>query len=155
MYKKEIKKTLLKFREDIDTKMNSKDLNNMLINEFPELNKEIMDEISWQEGLYTGSHVVYEDVLIPYFKKCIDNKNEDGIIKLLNFLEKLLEYDEEYSSEVVTLSVLESLYFRYPDCELLNKNYGTNCKKVLKEIDDFYTEAKKDIIGKNNKNLFD
>lgn len=139
----ELKKTLLRCREYIDAKMNSKDLNNMLINEFPELNKEIMDEISWQEGLYTGSHVVYGDVLVPYLRKCIDSQNEIKVIQILNFLEKILKYNEKYSGEVITLSVLEALYFEYPDCELLNKNYGENCRKELKALDVFYTNASK------------
>lgn len=139
----ELKKTLLRCREYIDAKTNSKDLNNMLINEFPELNKEIMDEISWQDGLYTGSHVVYGDVLVPYLRKCIDNQNEIKVIQILNFLENVLQYNEKYSGEVVTLSVLEALYFEYPNCELLNKNYGTNCRKELKALDIFYTNASK------------
>lgn len=115
----------------------------MLIKEFPELNKEVMDEVSWQEGIETGSHVVYGDVLTPFLKICIENQNKSKVVQILNFLEKILGYGEKYSDEVVAFSVLEALYFEYPDCELLNKNYGAKCKKVLKEIDAFYTKLEK------------
>ncbi len=121
--------------------IDSKDLNSLLIKEFPELNKEFMDEVNWQEGIETGSHVVYGDVLTPFLKRCIENQNEAKVVQILNFLEKILKYEEKYSDEVVAFSVLEALYFEYPNCELLNKNYGEKCKKVLKEIDDFYTKT--------------
>lgn len=123
--------------------MNSKDLNNMLIDEFPELNEAIMDEISWQEGLDTGSHVVYGDILTPYLKICIENGNEIKVIQILNFLEKILQYNEKYSSEVVAFSVLEALYFEYRECELLNRNYGLNCRKELNALGIFYTKLEK------------
>ena len=55
--------------------MDIKQLNQLLISKFPELEKEYHEEVDWQEGDETGSHVVYGDVLTPYIEKIIIQQN--------------------------------------------------------------------------------
>ena len=51
--------------------MNSIELNKLLIEKFPNLIDDYCDEVGWQEGDETGSHIVYGDVFTPYIVKCI------------------------------------------------------------------------------------
>ena len=47
------------------------ELNKLFISKFPNLKEKCNDEVSWQEGDNTGSHVVFGDVLVPYLLNCI------------------------------------------------------------------------------------
>ena len=57
--------------------MTNKELNQFLIASFPELKHAYNEEVSWQEGDDTGSHVVFGDVFTPYLEKLIETKNEE------------------------------------------------------------------------------
>ncbi len=91
--------------------MISKELNFKLISSFPELKNEYKDEVSWQEGDDTGSHTIYGDVLVPYIRKAIQEKNSLILVKVFDFLESLLLCKDEYAMEVVYFSVIESLIY--------------------------------------------
>lgn len=54
--------------------MTSKELNLKLIEALPEIKDVYNEEISWQEGDETGSHVVYADVFVPLIKEQIEIK---------------------------------------------------------------------------------
>ena len=45
---------------------NTKELNTMLLEAFPELKERFEDETSWDDGIETGSYVVYEDIFMPH-----------------------------------------------------------------------------------------
>ena len=91
--------------------MISKELNLKLIKTIPEISKTYFKETSWQDGDETGSHIVYEDVFVPFAKKQIASKNNKTIKRIFDFIEELLDMNDEYVTEVVQLSVLESLIF--------------------------------------------
>jgi len=91
--------------------MKSSELNKMLIEYLPELYSKYLDEVSWQEGDDTGSHIVYGDVLTPHLIECILQKETKEIIKIYAFLESVLSLEDEYSDEVIAFSVLESIVY--------------------------------------------
>lgn len=91
--------------------MTSKELNLKLIEAFPEIKNVYLEETAWQEGDKTGSHVVYEDVFVPFIKMQINNKNKTLLAEIFEYIEKLLELDDKYANEVISLSVIESLLF--------------------------------------------
>ena len=91
--------------------MTSKELNLKLIESFPEIKNTYLEETSWQDGDETGSHVVYEDIFMPFLKKQIIDNNEKMLVILFDYIEGLLELNDEYADEVVALSVIESLLF--------------------------------------------
>lgn len=101
--------------------MDKKQLNRLLIDRFPELEKKYHDEVDWQEGDETGSHVVYGDVFAPYIEKNIVQQNNTEIQKAFAFIEEVLARSEKYSDEVIMFSVLERL--------LADKNQLQSCKK--------------------------
>lgn len=122
--------------------MNSFKLNKMLVSEFPNLKDLYKKEVEWQEGDNTGSHIVYGDVLTPYLRSCIKNKNINEIKKISNFLENLLSINDIYSNEVITFSVLESIL----DLICLDNDiitfFGKNSKKIIFELKDYHENNK-------------
>lgn len=114
--------------------MDSKKLNMMLIESFPNLIEKYKEEVEWQEGDNTGSHTVYGDVLTPYLIECIELENESEVIKILKFIEQILKFNIKYSDEVIAFSILERIEHEYKDSALLNSNYGELSKKVIEEI---------------------
>lgn len=91
--------------------MDCKDLNILLVKAFPELKKQIDEEIEWQDGLETGSHVVYGDILSPYIRKLKDENNFSELKKTFNFIESLCNLGDSYCEEVIVQSVLEGLIY--------------------------------------------
>lgn len=121
--------------------MDSKKLNKMLIEKFPNLINKYKEDVEWQEGDDTGSHVVYGDVLAPYLIACIKQNNQSEVIKILSFLEQILKLNNKYSNEVIAFSVLERIEYEYRDSVLLNNNYGELSKKVIQGIRKFNSLA--------------
>ena len=114
--------------------MLSLELNKKFVNKFPSLQEKYLEEVSWQEGDGTGSHVVYGDVLTPYLKECIMNENKHEIQIIFNFLEELLELNDEYVDNVIFCSVIESIEYLFKERPYLISYLGGRCKKALSDI---------------------
>ena len=89
--------------------MTSEELNLKLRSSIPEITESYQEETSWQDGDKTGSHIIYADVFVPYIKEQILQNNEENLTKIFNFIECLLDLQDEYVDEVIALSVIESL----------------------------------------------
>ena len=114
--------------------MLSSELNKMLVSKFPNLQEKYLEEVSWQEGDDTGSHVVYGDVLTPYLKECITNENRQEFQAIFDFLEHLLRLDDEYADNIVFCSVLESIAYLVKEKPSFISSLGEKCKKALSEV---------------------
>jgi hypothetical protein len=55
--------------------MTSKELNLFLLRLLPEIKDSYIEEVSWQDGHDTGSHVVFEDVLFSCFTTNMPRKS--------------------------------------------------------------------------------
>lgn len=91
--------------------MTSRELNLNLVKCFPEIKDVYLQETSWQDSDETGSHVVYADVFVPFIKEQIAENNKALLVRIFEYIEQLLTLSDEYTNEVVALSVLESLLF--------------------------------------------
>ena len=115
--------------------MNSKELNLKLINYIPEIKDLYKEETSWQDGDNTGSHIIYADVFVPFIKEMIIAENIQQIIKAFDYIEILLNLDDEYVNEVIALSVLETLVF---DNDIQSASFlkyaGTKTLELFKQI---------------------
>ena len=115
--------------------LNAKYLNQLLIAKFPNLQKKYHDEISWQDGESTGSHIIYGDVLTPYLIERIERDDLEEIKEIFGFLEDVLLLGDKYSDEVIAFSVVESVF------HLLSKNshlqilLGSNTRVILEELE--------------------
>ncbi len=115
--------------------MTSIELNLKLVESFPEIKDAYLEETSWQDNDETGSHIVYADVFVPFIKKQIANNNNHTLAKAFQYVEELLRLNDSYATEVVALSVLESLLF---DEDVKNATFiqisKENTLQVIKEI---------------------
>lgn len=114
--------------------MKSCELNRLLIEKFPNLIQEYRDEVDWQEGDETGSHTVYGDVFTPYIVKCIENKKDADLIVIFEYLELVLIKQDEYASEVIALSVLESIQYLLEEKSKYKDMMGNETKKVFEKL---------------------
>ena len=114
--------------------MKSKELNLLLVENFPSLYEKYIEEVSWQEGNDTGSHIVYGDVFTPYLIQCIEDNKQDDIISMFNYIEMLLELGDSYTDEVVAFSIIESIEYLVKEKVQLIKLLGEKSKKILNEF---------------------
>lgn len=75
--------------------MDAKQLNRRLVNRFHELEEKYHEEVDWQEGDETGSHVVYGDVFASYIEKVIVEKKYVELKKIFIFIEDILLENEK------------------------------------------------------------
>lgn len=111
--------------------MNHSTLNRMLLARFPDLATLYAEEVAWQEGDDTGSHVVYSDVFTPYCEKCILTGDRSATEKALAFIEEILTLKDAYASEVICLSVIESLSHLFGERPHLIASMGVQSRLEL------------------------
>lgn len=119
--------------------MNSKQMNQRLVNSFPELETKYYEEVNWQEGDETGSHVVYGDVFAPYIEQMVIQQNNMELLNIFDFIENILAENDEYFEEVIMFSVLERLM---SDKEIFNKcklYFGKRTEVLSEKIAKGYT----------------
>jgi hypothetical protein len=110
--------------------MTSKELNRLLIKSIPEIEKNFIEETSWQEGIDTGSHIIFGDVLKPFLISSITKNDTEMLLKIANMLEEILEYNDEYSENVIAISLFEGLSFEC-DVEIFGKLLKKKTKKLF------------------------
>lgn len=111
--------------------MGAKELNKKLLETFPQLRKSFDNVTSWQEGIETGSIIVFEDVYFRYLKRYLNNEN---ISKTnFEFIKSLLNSNDDYAINVVTIAIIENLVATTKR-ELYEKYFDANMKKIANEI---------------------
>ena len=95
--------------------MTSKELNEKLLQAIPELKVSFNDFTSWQEGIETGSHTIFENIVVPFSIDIIENEKDDVIGRLFKLVEEMIVSKDEYAQEVVQLSFLEPLKAEHGD----------------------------------------
>ena len=111
--------------------MTSKELNENLLLNFPELKEKFEDETSWQEGFDTGSFVVFEDVFMPFVKDSKKN-NKDIINRIFDYIEKLSLNNDEYAQNVLYVAILENIA-SFEDEQKYTKYFKNNTLKIFNE----------------------
>ena len=90
-------------------KYDSKKYNELLLKKFPSLKDEFDKYVSWQDGINTGSTLVYEDVFVPHIIKQLVNDNTEELGKISSLIEDLITSDDEYAVNIAYVAILESL----------------------------------------------
>jgi len=112
--------------------MTSKELNLFLLRLLPGIKDSYIEEVSWQDGHDTGSHVVFEDVLCPYIIRNAENEQE--LKHCFSTIETILLLHDEYAEEVILLSVLDDLLTE-PEVIAKSLNYmGSETRRLLQEL---------------------
>ncbi|MCQ2796729.1 MAG: hypothetical protein MJ213_05495 [Bacilli bacterium] len=89
--------------------MSPKELNTKLLEKFPELNDKFNEQTSWQEGISTGSIVVFEDVFMPFIINAVEKNLTDSIKNIFEFVEELISSNDEYAKNVVEVAIIENI----------------------------------------------
>lgn len=89
--------------------MNSLELNTLLLKRIPLIKDAFERETSWQEGLETGSTVVFEDIFMPYIIYCVENNINDEISRCFNFVEECVCSRDDYQRNVIEISIIENI----------------------------------------------
>lgn len=89
--------------------MDSKGLNSLLLEKFPELKTRFNEETEWQEGIETGSFIVFEDVFMPFLEANVEMNNTDMIERIYLFIEALCDINDEYVQNILYVAILENI----------------------------------------------
>lgn len=92
-----------------------KELNEKLLLNVPEFRTVFDDYVKDQDGIETGSHIIFEDAVVPFIVELIENENDDVLQKLFKLFEEMANSSDEYEQEVLQLSILEPLKNNYDD----------------------------------------
>lgn len=112
--------------------MTSKELNLFLLRILPGIKESYLEEVSWQDGHDTGSHIVFEDVLCPYIIR--NTENEQELKHCFSALETILLLHDEYADEVILLSVLDDLLSEPEVITKSLKYMGSETRRLLQEL---------------------
>ncbi|MCL2529649.1 MAG: hypothetical protein FWE41_04885 [Coriobacteriia bacterium] len=120
--------------------MKERELNRKLIATFPEMEQAYYEHTEWQEGDDTGSHVVYGDVLVPTMLTLIKGDCYPQAQKYFDYLEALLEESDEYSTNVVAVSVIESIVTDEVDSKKVKSLLGEKTLAIWEEFEEWISE---------------
>ncbi len=109
--------------------MSPKELNTMLLNNIPELKNKFNEETIWQDGLETGSFIVFEDVFMPFLEVSVELNNESMIEKCYSFIELLTNIKDEYVQNILFVAILGNIS-SYVNKDMFVKYLKPNSKKI-------------------------
>jgi len=110
--------------------MKSRELNYRFIAALPSLKQAYGEQTEWQEGDDTGSHDVYEDVLVPAILVLLKGNNFKAAKRYFDFCEDTLMLEDDYATEVIATSVLESIYFDEVEKAEVEELLGERCLAI-------------------------
>lgn len=113
--------------------MTSKELNSKLLKEFPELKNKFAEYTSWQDGIDTGSHLIYEDLFVPYIVNEETITNSMMVQKCFEYIESIFDLNDTYAENVIVVSVLEPLKYNFSNLKF-DKYMFSRTKKTFDEI---------------------
>ena len=86
---------------------NTKELNTMLLEAFPELKERFENETSWDDGIETGSYIVYEDIFMPYVVQAFVDNDQESINRVMQFVERLASSDDVDVKNLIGISIID------------------------------------------------
>jgi len=115
--------------------MEPRKLNEILLRKFPELNDKFNEITSWQDGIDTGSFIVFEDVFMPFLEINVDNNNVNMIERIYSFIEELANSNDDYIRNILYVAILENIssfaktekyikYLKNKSLKIFNENYA-------------------------------
>ncbi|WP_322152338.1 hypothetical protein [Paratractidigestivibacter sp.] len=95
--------------------MRERQLNNLMLEAFPELTQAFDEYTSWQDGPDTGRFLTYEDLLLPLARKALGEGDDETTKRVAAFVEGLLGLGDDYAENVATVALLEGLKASHGD----------------------------------------
>lgn len=120
--------------------MKPRELNEMLLKAFPEIEDRFKEETSWQDGLDTGSTVVFEDVFMHFAFDAAVSGDNDFIDRAGEFLKLCMSLNDSYVTNTILVAVLENIESHI---------YDPGCMDMMKRIIRKMSLMKARCIGKD------
>lgn len=96
---------------------NTKELNTMLLETFPELKEKFEDETSWDDGIETGSYVVYEDIFMPFVVQAFVGDDQESINRIMLFVERLASIDDTDIKNLIGITIIDNVrMYDFEEC---------------------------------------
>ncbi|HAJ64268.1 MAG TPA: hypothetical protein DCP31_37725 [Cyanobacteria bacterium UBA8543] len=120
-----------------DIKLNN--LGDKLVEAIPELQPQYLAELEWWGEDKPGVHIIFGDILNPYLISIINTDyQQESLIRIFDFLEKLANHENKQIQEVVALTVCERLGDE-PEILLKARQYmGRKTLEMSHEIERFW-----------------
>lgn len=107
-------------------------MNKLLLAKFPELKSEFEKEASWNDGIETGSYLVYEDVFMPFIIRSFMDKDEHKIERIMNFVEDLASSNDFEERNLIGVTVIDNIRMYDVEQQFVSL-LGPNSKKIYYE----------------------
>ncbi|MBQ9046678.1 MAG: hypothetical protein IJ120_02150 [Solobacterium sp.] len=107
-------------------------MNRLLLENFPELQDDFEKETSWNEGIETGSYVVYEDVFMPFIIRSFVDKDKNKIDRIMKFVEELSSSDDFEIRNLIGVTVIDNIRMYDIEKEFVPL-MGSNTTKLYNE----------------------
>ncbi|MCF0113517.1 MAG: hypothetical protein HUJ60_06030 [Bacilli bacterium] len=115
--------------------MSEKELNRKLLLKIPEFTPYFQKYVEDQDGLETGSHIVFEDALVPFVIDSIEKEKDDVLKKAFDFFEEMAGSQDEYEQEVLQLSLLEPLKINYDAIYDFSQLMGRDTFEIYRKLE--------------------
>ncbi|MCQ4637792.1 hypothetical protein NE619_13740 [Anaerovorax odorimutans] len=112
-------------------KKNCKAYNSLLLKTFPELIKAFHKEPLIDCGLETGPYIVYGCLLEPFIERNIQLGKTERVKKIFDFIENLLNSNDQYIEEAIELGVLNDMKAASFNVELCKPFMGKKTKQLM------------------------
>lgn len=119
--------------------INLSNLGDKLVEAVPELQPQYLAELEWWDEDKPGIHIIFGDILNPYLISLIkSDSQQETLIRIFDFLEKLANHKNEQIQEVVAVTVCERLGDE-PELLLKARQYmGSKTQEMSYEIEKFW-----------------
>lgn len=123
----------------------------MLLKAFPEIEDSFKEETSWQDGLDTGSTVVFEDVFMHFVFDAAVSGDNDFVDRVGKFLKLCISLNDSYVTNTILVAVLENIESHI---------YDPGCMDMMKRIIQKMSIKKvrytgKDLVGIKKGKIYD
>jgi len=95
------------------SKPSYKRLNTFLLERFPQLKGVFEEHASWQDGIETGSCIIFDDIVSPFTYRNLHDKKL--VQEIFDFMEELLVRSDEFHAgwSAVDICFFENLVYNY------------------------------------------
>lgn len=108
---------------------------NSLFLQFPFLEKKYLDEGNYIKGL---PHLCYSIVFVPFIRQTVFKNDKKMLITICNFMECMANSGDELVSELLAVSVLESIISERDLIKKLKQYMGLKTNQLLLILEEAY-----------------
>lgn len=82
-------------------------VSDLLVEELPELRARYREVLAWWGDERPPQHILYEDILNPYISELIQEKNEAGLRRTFELVERMARSSDRRVQEIVAVTICD------------------------------------------------